>query len=336
MARPIQVTVGPLATADDDIVSLSQKAAGAQYLVINGVGATGTFSATSVATAQAVAGAGALTLDGTQVNSGVAYLLGVPFGSRIYLTSSGNDSGITFAIVGTLYTLTGPVAVTETITGANASVVMSSKLYSTIISITASGAAAGTVSAGHSGISTVDLQRRIIFTSGGNDTGITFTITGTDSTGNPITETVTGASGGAASSVLSYLTVTSVLTSGAVATTIKVGTNGVADSPWARLDNWGALAEVAIQVNGSGTVNWTVRQTTDDPNVITNQLPTPTYEITEAGVNWVNHPDSALVASTVTSGVQGNYAYPPIFAKLVLNSGTGIVNAKFVQAGLIL
>jgi hypothetical protein len=110
----------------------------------------------------------------------------------------------------------------------------------------------------------------------------------------------------------------------------------VADSPWARLDNWGALAEVAIQVNGSGTVNWTVRQTTDDPNVITNQLPTPTYEITEAGVNWVNHPDSALVASTVTSGVQGNYAYPPIFAKLVLNSGTGIVNAKFVQAGLIL
>lgn len=338
MARPILLSVGPLAAADDDGVSLSQKsaAAGSGYLVINGAKAAGTFSATSIAAAQAVAGAGALTLDGTQVKDGVAYLLALPFGQRIYLTSSGNDSGITFAVVGTIYSLNGPIAVTETITGANASTVASSKLYSTIISITPSGAAAGTVSAGHSGVATLDMQRRVIITSAGNDTGITFTLEGTDGTGNPITETVTGASGGAASSVLSYLTVTSVKASGAVASTVIVGTNGVADSPWARFDNWGALAEIAIQVNGSGTVNWSVFGTLDDPNVITNQLPTPTYEVTEPGVKWVAHPDSALVASTVITGVQGNYAYPPLFAKLVLNSGSGSVNAKFAQAGLIL
>src|SRR5262245_98420 len=67
MGRPITVTVGGLATADDDGVSLSQKAAvsGTNYLVINGVLATGTFSASSICASQTPTGAGALTINGT-------------------------------------------------------------------------------------------------------------------------------------------------------------------------------------------------------------------------------------------------------------------------------
>lgn len=346
MGLPTTVTVGPLATADPDAVSESQTAAAAQYLVINGAKATGTFSANSICLSQTPSGA--LTLNGALANTNmpagaggtaaagpaVAYLI-TP--GRIYITCAGNNSGRTFAIVGTIQTPNtfGPgVVISETVTGANANVVSSSKVYSTIISITISGASTGAVTVGHGGLATLDVARHIIMTSGGDDTGITFTLSGTDWDNNPISEVINGVSGGAASSVLSYKTATSILTSGAAASTIIVGTNGVADSQWVRFDQFAANAQTAIQVTVSGTANYTVQQTLEDPNVITNQLPTPTYRWTPASVAWVNHPDAALVAASTT--IQGNYAYSPVWAKVVLNSssGNGFARATFAQAYL--
>lgn len=347
MAQLMTVTVGPLATADADGVSLSQTAAGAQYLVINGALAAGTFAATSICAAQAAGGAGALTINGTlaQTNNpagaGGTYqtapsaYVQFPTPVRVYITNAGDDSGDTFTITGTIQTpgTFGPgIVVSETVTGANANTVASSKLYSRITSISTSGASAGNVSVGHSGVGTMDMARRVSITSGGNDTGIAFTLVGTDWNGDPITETVTGASGAAATSVLSYLTVTSILTSGAVATTVQVGSSAVADSPPIYFDRLAANAQTALQVEGSGTVNWTVRQTLDDPTIISNQHPTPTYIWSPSGIVWVDHPDSALVAKTTTTGVQGNYAYTPAMAKIVLNSGTGSVRLTAIQA----
>ncbi len=178
----------------------------------------------------------------------------------------------------------------------------------------------------------MDVARRLDITSSGNDTSVNFTIAGTDINGDPITEVLAGASGGAATSLLSYLTITSVRASAALAGTVKLGSSAVADSAWVYFDRLSATAPIAIQVEGSGTVNWTVRQTLNDPSIISNQLPTPTYIWSPAGVVWVNHPDTALVASAVTTGVQGNYAYAPAMAKIVLNSGTGSVRATFIQA----
>ena len=57
----------------------------------------------------------------------------------------------------------------------------------------------------------------------------------------------------------------------------------------------------------------------------------PHIQWTPASVKWVAHPDSALVGSSVTTGVQGGYDRPPVFAKLVLNSGTGTVTGMFMQ-----
>lgn len=329
MSRPVTATVGPLVTADDDAVSTTQKAAGAQYLVLQGAKTDGT-TANNVAQSQTPTGANAaVTLNGTLASSvptgsAVAYL---GQNSRIYITSASDISNRTFAIVGLVQTPTGLVSQIETLTGPNASTVASQQLYYQINSITISNTAAGAITIGRAGVATLDVARRVIVTSGGNDTGITFTIVGTDWAGAPLTEVVTGASGAAASSTVSFKTVTSVLTSGAAATTVIVGTNGVADSPWVRFDSYGSTAPTAIQVNGSGTVNWTVRQTLSDPNAFGD----PSYLDPDAAV-WVNHPDSALVASTTTTGVQGNYAYTPSFAKVVLNSGTGTVYATFIQA----
>lgn len=335
MGRPIVLQVGPLATASATKISLTQKAAiaGTNYLVLNGAG--GSFTANSVCASQTPGGAGALTLNGTLASSApsgtaIAYL---PSASRIYFTGGSDESGKTFAVVGIGFSVTsGPYSITETITGPNASTVSSLNAYSQIISITASAGTTGAITVGHYGTATLDVARRIIFTSGGNDLGITFTPTGTDINGSPISEVITGTSGGAAASVLSYKTITSATSSAAVATTVTVGTNTVADSAFVRFDNLAAMSQVAIQVDGSGTVNWTVRQSLDDPNFVTNNDPPNTFQWTQATMKWVDHPDSNLVASAVTTGVQGNYGYAPVFAKLVLNSGTGTITGTFAQA----
>lgn len=336
--------VGGLATADDDGVSLSQTAAAAQYLVINGAKASGTFVANSICASQTPSGAGALTINGTlavtnpvagsggtAAAGGATVRFAVP--QRVYITCAGNNSGRTFTIVGTVQSPTsfGPGAVVgETVTGANTNTVASANLYSTIISVSISGASTGAVTVGHSGTATLDKARRIIITSGGDDSLISFVLSGTDWNSNPITETLAGTNASAAQSALSYKTVTSILTSAAAATTLIVGTNTVADSPWVRFDDFAANSQVSIQCTVSGTVNATVQQTMEDPNYVTNQLPTPTYQWSPATVTWVDHPDTALVGFTATK--QGNYGYAPIWARVKLNSGTGTVTSVFRQA----
>lgn len=348
MAQLMTVTVGPLATADADGVSLSQTAAAAQYLVINGALAAGTFDADSICASQTPSGAGAFTINGALATTNPVAGAGgtaaagsatVRFDTpqRIYFTSAADESGDTYTIVGTVQSPTtfGPGAViSEVVTGPSTNTVASTNLYSTIISITTSGAATGAITVGDSGIATMDKARRVVVVSAADDSDITFTITGTDWNNDPISEVLTGGSTATVTSVLSYLTVTSVLTSAATSGAVTVGSSAIADSPPVYFDRLAANAQTAIQVEGSGTVSWTVRQTLDDPSIISNQHPTPTYIWSPSGIVWVNHPDSALVASAVTTGVQGNYAYTPAMAKIVLNSGTGTVRATFIQAYL--
>ena len=332
MALPITVAAGPVAAGSATKISLSQKAAGAQKIVLNG--AAGSFTANNICLSQTPGGAGALTLNGSTVVSSVAYLPNLPTPQYIYITCAGNESGRSFVVVGTIFTPNGPLAVTETITGANASVVSSAKQYNTIVSITVDAGTAGALTVGSYSFATLDVARRVLFTSGGNDSGITFTLTGTDWAGSPIGETVTGANAGTAVSVLDYLTITSITTSGAVATTLTVGTNGVAGSPWVRFDDFAAAAQVAIQATVSGTANYSIQTTLEDPNRVTNQLPTATYQWSRAAVTWIDSTDSAVVSATASKS--STFTVAPIFARVLLNSstGTGSVTATFRQAYL--
>lgn len=350
MSQLMYVTVGPMAAADDDGVSLSQTAAlsGGQYLAINGAKAAGTFAAASICASQTPSGSGNLTIDGTLATTNPVAGAGgtaaagsaqvrFPTPTRVYITCAGNNSGRTFTITGTLQSPTsfGPGAVvTETLTGANTSVVASANLYSTVTAISISGSSTGAVTVGHSGTATLDVARRIIITSGGSDTGITFTLVGTDWNNNPISEVITGTASSAAQSVLSYKTVTSIKTSGAAASTLIVGTNTVADSPPVYFDRLAGNAQVAIQVDGTADPTWTVQQTLNDPTVQSNQSPTVTYKWTPPTVKWVNHPDSALVSSAVITGVQGGYGYTPAMARITMTAGStsAAVTATFIQS----
>jgi len=78
--------------------------------------------------------------------------------------------------------------------------------------------------------------------------------------------------------------------------------------------------ETSLQVVVSGTANWTVQQTLNNP-----------LDATQT-ITWFDHPDPDMVAET--GNQQGNYAYVPVAVRLVLNSGDGSATLTVVQAGI--
>lgn len=169
----------------------------------------------------------------------------------------------------------------------------------------------------------LDTARRVAITSDGDDSDKTFTITGTNASGMFQTEVLQGPNAGTVYTTLDFKTVTGVTASEAVSGNVMVGTNGVASTPWVMFDAY-AFAQVALQCDVVGTVNYTVQQTLDDPNSPTS--PIPPYDVL-----WVNNPTAALVGASTAQ--QGSYAIAPVFAKVTLNSGSGSVGATFVQYG---
>lgn len=78
----------------------------------------------------------------------------------------------------------------------------------------------------------LDVPRIMRHTSGGNDSGITFTTTGYDVYLQPMSETVTGANAGVAAGKKAFFLVTSITQSAAVATTYSAGTGDVFGLPY--------------------------------------------------------------------------------------------------------
>jgi len=125
----------------------------------------GTVDATDpngLSTAASISGAAALTLNGALIADS-KYTTGDNIGQVITILSAGDDSGITFTIVGT--DANGD-ALTEVVTGANAGTASSSGYFNTVDSITTSGSTTGNVSAGVLGA--------ILATSGEMGTGTVF------------------------------------------------------------------------------------------------------------------------------------------------------------------
>jgi hypothetical protein len=165
------------------------------------------------------------------------------------------------------------------------------------------------------GVAILDKPRQVLITTA---TAISFIITGTDWAGSPISETVTN-SGSSVASVLSYATVRSI-TNSAAGTSITVGTNGVADSPWIRFDEYD-FGPTSIQTTVSGTVNYTVFLTNDDPN-------SPTNPVNPNAMAW-SSALSPMVGLSATA--QAVLEAPFLWAKVTLNSGTGSIASTFVQ-----
>lgn len=323
MGRPVTVTVGALASADDNGISTTQANAGGLPLAINGALTDGQ-DPDSICQSQSPSGSGNLLINGVSARAGIAYLAAP---RNVVITSAGDDTGITFTVYGTMYNANGSgpaYGVVETVTGADTGVAVTSSVFATVTRIAVSGASAAAVTVGMNGAATLDMARRVVITSGGDDSGITFAITGTNWAGDPISEVITGEDTDAASSVLDYLTVTSIIPSGATDTTVIVGTSAVASSPWVRFDDYAANSQTTIAAVVSGTVSYSVQTSMDDPNALDGVAP--------SGMTWIDSLDSAVVSASATKS--SFFAYTPVFARVLLNSGTGTVTTTFRQAYL--
>lgn len=176
------------------------------------------------------------------------------------------------------------------------------------------------------GVATLDVPRRVLVTNVGNDSGITFTVYGTWMGGQTISETLQGTSGSTVATTVDFATVTRIAVNGATSVSgVTVGTNGVAGSSWVRLDSW-ADAQTAIQCNATGTVNYTVQVTMDDPN-------DPTNPVSIVNTTWLNTNDTDAI--TAIGDVFTNFDWTPTYARILLNSGTGTVSGKFAQFNVV-
>ena len=171
------------------------------------------------------------------------------------------------------------------------------------------------------GVATFDAPRRVGVASTGNDTGITFTVVGTDYYGRAQTEVLTGANNATAQTVRDFATVTSITPSGNTAANVTAGTTNTGSTPPHVLDAIANPASVSLAgiVTGVG-VTWTAEQSFDDLSPAWNVNATPpTYFPTPL----VNQAGNAVGALT----------QPATLLRLTLNStGTGSVALRIVQA----
>lgn len=177
------------------------------------------------------------------------------------------------------------------------------------------------------GVATLDKARRVLLTFGNETVARTLVLTGTNWSGAPISETLAVASGapGTVASALDYLTVTNAVPAGGGWSDLaSLGTNAQASSPWVCFDQWG-FPQVTVQCTVSGTVNYTVQQTMDDPNALISP-------VTPALMTWLNSSDPNVVAQTTSQA--SSFGFAPVWARVVLNSGTGSVTATFWQAAV--
>ncbi len=183
------------------------------------------------------------------------------------------------------------------------------------------------------GVATLDVPRRVLISSAGDDSAVSFRVTGTNHTGNPIRETVAGTNAGTAYTVQDFKTVTEVTTSAATAGAVTVGTNGIASSAWQAVNYHLDHVNISFGVIVSGTVDYTLEYTYDNPNnnqnVLGSQGDPGNYP---AVLDSFSH--ASLVAqSTNLDGVIED----PIFAwRLTLNSQTnpGFAKITSIQAGI--
>ena len=204
----------------------------------------------------------------------------------------------------------------------------------TASSIAGSGAVTLNGSLVSGGVATLDQPRRVLFTSSGNDTGINFTVTGTDWNGNTTTEVLAGGNP-TTYTATDFATVTSITSSGASAGTVSIGTNGVASSRPVFMDLWaGGDILIMSNTNGGSAITYTIQESPDDPNGAQIYPSNSPYYVKWANVQWTNSPSSALVNATAAQIVTQT-GIPVMVRVLISNAGsstTQSMHCTFTQS----
>lgn len=172
-----------------------------------------------------------------------------------------------------------------------------------------------------SGVAILDTQRIVGITSSGNDAARTFVVYGTDENGNAIQESVfPGPNAGTVSTTLNFKTVTRVSIDGAGVGGITVGTTGVGAGSPIILDQYISPFSVSLEADVTGTVNYDVQYTYGN-----------LFNASElTSIIWW----SIASLTGQTADKDGSLAAPVQAVRVKINSGSGSVRLKAMQAGL--
>ncbi len=155
----------------------------------------------------------------------------------------------------------------------------------------------------------------ISITSDDDDSGVDFTIYGTNANDNAISEVVTGPNTATVESTLYFKTVSRIAISDASTGNVSAGVVDEGAGPWIPMDYIQVPFNVGFGCVVTGTVDYTVQHAFDDPFV-----DAPTFTAF----------DNAFVAGETTNE-DGNYAFPVRVIRLKINSGDGSVAFTVLQ-----
>lgn len=167
-----------------------------------------------------------------------------------------------------------------------------------------------------SGVVTLGAAQLLRLTSGGNDSGITFTVSGTDADGNTISKTVAGTNGGNSDTTDYFKTITGIVASGAVAGTIIVGNLIASVSPRLTMDTFKSQFAVGVGCVKSGTVTYELQHT---------------FQVgRQDETTWFPH--ASITAKNANA--DGSYLFPIVATRVSMSASTsGSVTANILQAG---
>lgn len=174
------------------------------------------------------------------------------------------------------------------------------------------------------------IGQTVTVTSDGDDSGVTFTVTGLDQDGQEYSEEITGPNATSASSTGYFSEVTSVAIDGAGTGSITVGIAATFATPTIPLDHYIGDGVAQAVVLG-GTATYTVQHTFDNVQV---QTWKDGYSWDAAGGNWLNHDSSDFVDGTATA--DGNYQFVPKATRLKCTAWTsGTVEYDVISARMV-
>lgn len=188
--------------------------------------------------------------------------------------------------------------------------------------IKAAGSIGGSGSLSLLSTSTSDsMGHKIIITSAGNDSGLTFTVSGTDVDGRTVSESITGPNTTTATSTNYYASDLAISVDGASAGNVSIGWDDEAVSKQLIGECYAESSTTYVQA--TGTVNYTVQ--------FCNQK-TKLFDLASSPA-WQAHTDTDVV--TATADASGSANVPVCAYRVVVNSysSTPSLYASFTWAG---
>lgn len=109
-----------------------------------------------------------------------------------------------------------------------------------------------------------------------------------------------------------------------IVTTTTDATSGATTSPLVYLDPWVQGGQVTVQTVVTGTVNYNVQYSMDDPN-------SPTNPVASGSMTWT---DSGQGAKTGTNTFQFA-SFTPVYIRVIQNTGSGSTSTTVLQSGSV-